>query len=76
VIRELATGTEVRVEGVTNYTLHKSERFLVYSVAGADSLAVDGVYVRDLVSGTVTAVKQGTGNYRSLAIDDAATPVA
>jgi hypothetical protein len=76
VIRDLTSGTEVRVEGVTNYTLHKNERWLVYSVAGADSLAVDGVYVRDLTTGTVTELKKGTGNYRSLAVDDAGTQVA
>jgi hypothetical protein len=76
VVRDLASGTEVRVEGVTNYTLHKNERWLVYSVAGADSLGVDGVYVRDLTTGTVTELKKGTGIYRSLAIDDAGTQVA
>ncbi len=76
VIRELATGTEVRVEGVTNYAVDKSERWLVYSVAGADSLGVDGVYARELATGTVTTLKKGTGNYRSLAFDDAATQVA
>jgi dipeptidyl aminopeptidase/acylaminoacyl peptidase len=76
VIRELASGTEVRVEGVTNYALHKSERWLAYSVTGADSLGVDGVYVRDLSTGTVTTLKKGTGNYRSLAFDDAGTQVA
>lgn len=76
VIRELTTGTEVRVEGVTNYVVDKSERWLVYSVGGADSLGVDGVYVRDLASGTVTTLKKGTGNYRSLAFDETATQVA
>ncbi len=76
VIRELESGTEVRVEGVTNYALHKSERWLAYSVTGADSLGVDGVYLRDLSTGTVTTLKKGTGNYRSLAFDDAGTQLA
>lgn len=76
VLRELATGTEVRIEGVTNYTIDRGERYLVYSVAGADSLGVDGVYVRTLATGVVTPLKVATGNYRSLAIDEAATQVA
>ncbi len=76
VLREIATGTEVRVEGVTNYTIDDGERWLVYSVTGADSLGVDGVYVRDLATGTVTPLKVATGNYRSLAIDEAGTQVA
>ncbi len=76
VIRELATGTETRIENVTNYALHQAEKYLVYSRAGADSLAVDGVYVRDLATGTETVLKQGTGNYRSLALDEAGTQVA
>jgi len=76
VLRELATGSEVRIEGVTNYTMDANGKFLVYSVTGADSLKVDGVYARDLASGVVTPLKVGTGNYRSLAIDEAATQVA
>jgi len=76
VLRELATGTEVRIEGVTNYTMDKNGRFLVYSTTGADSLKLDGVHVRDLATGVVTALKMGTGNYRSLGIDEAATQVA
>ena len=76
VIRELATGTEVRVEGVTNYAVDKNERWLVYSVTGADSLGVDGVYVREFSTGNVTTLRKGTGNYRSLTFDDTAAQVA
>jgi hypothetical protein len=76
VLRELATGTEVRIEGVTNYVLDRAERWLVYSTTGADSLNADGVHARNLATGAVTALKTGTGNYRSLALDEAATQVA
>ena len=75
-LRELATGTEGRIEGVTNYTIDRGERFLVYSTTGADSLNVDGVHVRNLATGVVTPLKVATGNYRSLAIDEAGTQVA
>jgi dipeptidyl aminopeptidase/acylaminoacyl peptidase len=76
VIRELATGTETRIENVSNYTVHESEKWLLYSRAGADSLAIDGVYLRDLSTGTETVLKKATGNYRSLAMDEAGTQVA
>lgn len=76
VLRELATGTEVRVERVTNYTIDLNERWLVYSTTGADSLNADGVFVRNLATGVVTPLLVATGNYRSLAIDESATQVA
>ncbi|MGA1418208.1 MAG: hypothetical protein ACO327_07375, partial [Gemmatimonadaceae bacterium] len=76
VIRELATGQETRVEGVTGYAVDRAERVVVYAVAGADSLKVDGVYARDLATGTVTPLKTGTGNYRALALDEAGAQVA
>jgi hypothetical protein len=76
VIRELATGNETRIENVSNYSVHQSEQWLVYSRAGADSLGIDGVYLRDLVTGTETVLKTATGNYRALAIDEAGTQVA
>ncbi|MEK0431001.1 MAG: hypothetical protein RL139_805, partial [Gemmatimonadota bacterium] len=76
VLRELATGTEVRIEGVTDYVLDRGEKWLVYAVAGADSLKVDGVYARHLATGTVTPLKQGTGNYRALALDETGAQAA
>jgi len=76
VIRELASGQQTTIEGVTGYVVDRTERILVYAVAGADSLKVDGVYARDLTTGTVTPLKTGTGNYRALALDEAGTQVA
>ncbi|WKW12602.1 prolyl oligopeptidase family serine peptidase [Pseudogemmatithrix spongiicola] len=76
VIRELATGTETRIEHVSAYELNESERWLAYARAGADSLGVDGVYVRDLTTGVETALKVATGNYRSLAFDEAGSQLA
>ena len=76
VLREIATGTEVRIDGVTNYTIDQKERWLVYATTGVDSLNADGVFVRSLANGTATPLKVATGNYRSLAIDEAGTQVA
>ncbi len=76
VLRELATGTEVRIEHVSNYAIDRGEKFLAYSTVGADSLNIDGVHVRDLATGTVTPLKVATGNYRSLAFDEQGTQLA
>ena len=76
VLHDLASGADVRVEGVTNYSFDHGGKWLVYTVTGADSLGVDGAYVRELATGRVTPLKVATGNYRSLAIDEAGTQVA
>ena len=68
VLRELATGTETRVEGVTNYTFDDSEHWLGYTVASRDG-AGEGVFVRALPSGGVTALISGRGMYRGFAFD-------
>ncbi len=68
VLRDLATGTETRIEGVTNYTFDESEHWLGYTVASRDG-AGEGVFVRALPSGVVTALLSGRGTYRSLAFD-------
>ena len=75
-IRELASGSETRIEHVSSYVLHESERWLAYVRSAADSLGVDGVYLRDLSTGTETALKVATGNYRALAFDEAGTQLA
>jgi dipeptidyl aminopeptidase/acylaminoacyl peptidase len=76
VIRELASGAETRIEGVTNYAVDQRERWLVYSLTGADSLGLDGVLVRELATGAETVLKRGTGNYRSVVFDEAGAQVA
>ena len=68
VLRELATGTETRIEGVTNYSLDEGEHWLGYTVATRDG-AGDGVFVRALPTGGVTALISGRGTYRSFAFD-------
>ncbi|MFZ9899819.1 MAG: hypothetical protein ACO3F5_10320, partial [Gemmatimonadaceae bacterium] len=69
VLRELASGAETRIEGVTEYALDRGEQWLAYVQAGADSLGIDGVYLRRLATGVTTPLKRGTGNYRALAFD-------
>lgn len=68
VLRELATGTETRIDGVTEFAFDENEQWLGYTVASRDS-ASDGAYVRALPSGTVTTMLGGKAVYRSLAFD-------
>ena len=68
VLRELATGTEVRVEGVTEFAFDENEQWLGYTVSSRDSSS-DGAYVRALATGTVTTLLGGKATYRSLAFD-------
>ncbi len=68
VLRELATGTETRIDGVTEFAFDENEQWLGYTVASVDS-AADGAYVRALGTGTVTTLLGGRAVYRSLAFD-------
>ncbi len=68
VLRELTTGTEVRIDGVINYSFDENEHWLGYTVASRDG-ATDGAYVRALSSGTSTVLLNGRGVYRSLVFD-------
>ncbi len=68
VLRELATGTETRIEGVTNYAFDESEKWLGYTVGSRDG-ATDGVYVRALPSGAVTTLMTAKGTYRGMTFD-------
>ncbi|MCC6242605.1 MAG: hypothetical protein IT353_07170, partial [Gemmatimonadaceae bacterium] len=68
VLRELASGTEVRVEGVTEFAFDENEQWLGYTVSSRDSSS-DGAYVRALSTGTVTTLLGGKATYRSLAFD-------
>ncbi len=68
VLRELATATETRIEGVTNYAFDENEQWLGYTVTTRDGVD-NGVFVRALASGTVTPVITGQASYRSMTFD-------
>ena len=75
VLRELATGTETRIEGVTEFAFDENEQWLGYTVASRDS-STDGAYVRALATGAVSTLLGGKAVYRSLAFDRKGTQVA
>ncbi|MHB1313195.1 MAG: alpha/beta hydrolase family protein [Gemmatimonadaceae bacterium] len=74
-LRDIATGQEVRIDDVTSYLFDEGERLLAYTTTSADS-SKSGVHVRDLASGAVTTLAAGKGSYKSLAIDRKGTQVA
>lgn len=75
VLRDLAAGTETRIEGVTNFAFDENEKLLAYTVTTRDG-ANNGAFVRTLANGTVTTLLAGTGTYRGLTIDRAGAQVA
>jgi len=74
-LRDLAAGTDTRIDDVTSYLFDDAEHVLTYSTASSDS-SKTGVWVRDLATGAVTALASGKGNYKSLAMDRKGTSVA
>lgn len=75
VLRELATATETRIEGVTEFAFDENEQWLGYTVSSKDS-ASDGAYLRSLSTGTVTTLLTGKAAYRSIAFDRKGSQVA
>ncbi len=75
VIRDLAQGGEARIADVMAYEVDKRGRWLVYTVASADSTR-DGAYARELEAGRVVELATGPGSYKQLSLDDAAQQVA
>jgi hypothetical protein len=75
VLRELATGTETKIEDVSAFTMDDAEKWLAYTVSSPDSTK-PGAFVRQLSNGTTTALLAGKGNYRSLVLDRKGTQVA
>jgi dienelactone hydrolase len=74
VLRELATGTETRIDGVTAFAFDENEQWLGYTVTGRDSVG-DGAFVRALATGAVTPLLRGRASYRGLTFDRAGTQV-
>ena len=70
VLRNLDTGAEERLADVLTYTFDDSAKVLAYTVTSRDSTR-DGVYLRDLATGTTRTVLSGPGNYRAFAFDQA-----
>ncbi|MBI4520567.1 MAG: hypothetical protein HY701_06995, partial [Gemmatimonadetes bacterium] len=75
VLRQLASGTESRIEDVTTYLFDEGERLLAYTTSSADR-SQDGAWIHELATGRVTALASGKGSYRSLVLDRSGTQAA
>ena len=75
VVRTLATGAEVRIADVVNYAFSPDGRWLAYTV-GSRANQRDGAWLRDVATGTETALATGIGNYRQLVFDRAGRRLA
>ncbi len=70
VLRNLDSGAEERIADVSTYAFDDSAKVLAYTVTSRDSTK-DGVYLRDLATGTTRTVMSGPGNYRAFTFDQA-----
>lgn len=76
VLRDMATGAEVRMANVTDYSFDDNEKWMGYTVGTrTGSASADGAYVRALATGTVTTLLAGRASYRGMAFDRAGTQV-
>ncbi len=75
VLRDLATGGETRIEGVTNFTFDDGEKSLGYTVTTRDGVN-NGAFVRTLATGVVTTLIAGPGTYRGFTFDRLGNQVA
>ncbi|MEJ7810536.1 MAG: prolyl oligopeptidase family serine peptidase [Gemmatimonadaceae bacterium] len=75
VVRDLASGSEVRIDDVIAYAFDNRGAWLGYTVSSRDR-AKDGAYVRAIANGNTSTLLSGFGNYKSLAFDDAGSQVA
>ena len=75
VLRELATGTEAKIDDVSAYAFDDGEKYLAYTVSSPDSTK-SGAFVRQLATAATTELAGGKGNYRQLALDRKGTQAA
>jgi len=75
VLRELATGTETKIEDVSAFTIDEAEKWLAWTTSSPDTTK-PGAFVRQLATGATTTLLAGKGNYRSLAFDRKGTQLA
>lgn len=67
-LRELATGSETKLAGVTDYQFDTDGKYLAYAVTTRDSVN-NGIFLRELGAGSVTPLLEGHASYRSIGFD-------
>ena len=75
VLRNLTTGADERIADVQAFFFDDSARVLGYTVVSRTP-GRDGAYIRNLSTGTTTALLTGTGDYKGLVLDKASSQAA
>ncbi|HEV2643113.1 MAG TPA: hypothetical protein VGT98_10415, partial [Candidatus Elarobacter sp.] len=75
VIRDLESGAETRVENVGEYVVDPRGGWVAYAIAARPDTA-NGIFVRDLRSGTTRQLLAGAGRYHALTTDSLGTQLA
>jgi dipeptidyl aminopeptidase/acylaminoacyl peptidase len=75
VLRNLAAGSEVRYEVVTEYAFTRQGRWLAYTTSSRDGSA-DGAFVVDLETGSGSGILTGEGSYKSLTFAESGDQLA
>jgi len=69
VVRELATGKEVRIAEVSEYVWNKPGTWLAYAVS-SKTPENDGAFAQESATGNISALLKGLGNYKGFAFDE------
>ncbi len=75
VLRELATGKEIKVAEVMEYAWNKPGTWLAYAVS-SKTPEKDGAFAVEPASGTTVALLRGLGHYKTLTFDETGAQVA
>ncbi len=67
-LRNMVTGADEKMTYIASSTFDDSAKVLVYTVASRDSTQ-DGIFIRNLATGTTTTVMKAPGNYRGFNFD-------
>jgi dienelactone hydrolase len=69
VLRNMETGADETIADVVSSTWDDSAKVLAYVIGSRSDSTKDGLYFRDLNTGTVRPIMTGAGNYRNFAFD-------
>ncbi|MBX9928188.1 MAG: prolyl oligopeptidase family serine peptidase [Gemmatimonadaceae bacterium] len=75
ILRDLAAGTDARIDEVTAFSFDEGEQWLGYTVTSRDTTK-DGAFARRLATGELLTLASGRGAYRSLTFDRKGTQLA
>ncbi len=68
-LRNLTTGDEERLTDLSFYAWDDSAKVMVYVIGSRSDSTKDGLYIRNMTTGTVQTVMAGAGNYRGFTFD-------